>query len=1475
MRNRFLIFVVLFIVLSLNGYGKSAALAVKISSSAVSICSGNAVILTANVSGGTAPYTYIWNTGDTTSSINVNKGGDYEVIVSDATPGGGQAIDDIVINANAIPNAPTAANAVVCINSSTTLTATAPGGMYQWYDAPVGGNLLAISATYITPPIASATTYYVETTINGCTSPRTPVSISLFSNPVIYNASVCYGTSAVLSASGADTYSWYASPSGGQVLGTSAKFTTPVLTVTTAYYVVATTNGCVSAPTKAIASVAAQLSPPVVSNTTICSGGTVNLHATGAAGVYDWFTVPDGGTSLISSTDFTTPPLTSTTTFYVQITSTSGCVSARTPVTVTVESIPLAPIVRDAQTCSGTSVILNASGVGGTLQWFDSRESTTALASGNTFNTPVLENSTTYYVAVTNGQCSSPRSAVNVTVNKAPGAPAAAGLITCSGSVNTLTAASLDSGAYAWYDAREGGNLLASTETYVTPMVNSTTTYYVQITTNGCTSSRTPVTVSILPIPAAPATFGTQVCSDNQVVTSSSVSICSGSQAMLFASLNSGNGSDKWYDAPTGGNLLIANPEYITPILTSSKTYYVENDLNGCSSPRTPITVTVLPPGQCQPVPATVTTAATIKAPTASSMSICYGGEAILSAIAPGGCYQWYDAAVGGNLLESGPLYTTPTLTANKTYYVQTTIGGITSQRTAVTVAVISAPVKPLAPDVTTCMGNSATLTASGSPGTYAWYDAPTGGNLLSQSITYQTPYVIKDTAYYVQSVLYYYLCESSRTKVSVIAHPVPSITSASTLTICSGNNLNYSISSNVTGTKFSWSRATVAGISNSAVDNQSSDTINETLINTGNAVATVTYLITPVANGCTGTPFNLVVSVYPIPVVTSVDNVTICNGTSVNYKLTFNTTGVSVKWSRVAVTGLKNAAITGQSSSSINEVLYNTSNSPVKVIYVFNYQTGTCQGTTFSLVVTVNPQATITSPSTKIICSGSPLNYKITSNVSSTTFSWSRAAVPGISNAAVTGMTMDTINETLVNTTTYAIRVLYIIRPVSYNCNGTGLYLYVTINPQTAVPQANSNSPVCLGSSILLNTPTIANASYLWTGPNGFISTNQNPVIDNVTLTNTGTYNLYTIINGCSSDALPVAVVVDPPPLANAGPDQVVCLNTSLISLNGRVSGGTTTGIWTSSGSGTFLPSSNSLNAQYYPSAQDMASGLVKLTLSSTSPDNCTISTSTMQVKFQLSTGVKAGSDQTVCEQTASIQLNGQVFAPGGGFWSTTGNGTFSPSASQPDAVYLPGKVDMDNGKVTLTLHANNPGQCYTEADSLVINFAPLPIVYAGGTRYVLKDNTIVLLPVVNDKNVKYQWSPDINISSTTIKNPTITGGDANITYTLIVTDSLGCSSEDQTTVIVSPKITVPNAFTPNNDGVNDLWDVRGLVAYQNAVIDVFDRYGGKVFHSIGYGSSWDGTYNGKAIPPGTYYYVIDLKVNGQVLSGPLTVIR
>jgi gliding motility-associated-like protein len=98
---------------------------------------------------------------------------------------------------------------------------------------------------------------------------------------------------------------------------------------------------------------------------------------------------------------------------------------------------------------------------------------------------------------------------------------------------------------------------------------------------------------------------------------------------------------------------------------------------------------------------------------------------------------------------------------------------------------------------------------------------------------------------------------------------------------------------------------------------------------------------------------------------------------------------------------------------------------------------------------------------------------------------------------------------------------------------------------------------------------------------------------------------------------------------------------------------------------------------------------------------------------------------------------------------------------------------------------------------------------------------------------------------------------------------------SRDAVFIKVSPELTVPNTFTPNGDGINDFWEIKGLIAYQDAVIDIFNRYGTKLYHSIGYSTPWDGTFNGQALSPGTYYYIINTKVNNQVLSGPVTILR
>jgi gliding motility-associated-like protein len=131
----------------------------------------------------------------------------------------------------------------------------------------------------------------------------------------------------------------------------------------------------------------------------------------------------------------------------------------------------------------------------------------------------------------------------------------------------------------------------------------------------------------------------------------------------------------------------------------------------------------------------------------------------------------------------------------------------------------------------------------------------------------------------------------------------------------------------------------------------------------------------------------------------------------------------------------------------------------------------------------------------------------------------------------------------------------------------------------------------------------------------------------------------------------------------------------------------------------------------------------------------------------------------------------------------------------------------------------------------------------------------------------IKYEWNGKAGNSTFS------TNALGNVTLT--VTDINGCKAT-QIIHITShcDDIHIPNAFTPNGDGINDTWIISGLEGDVSTVVRVYNRYGTLIFQSKGYSIPWDGTYNGKKVPTGTYYYIINAKANNQILSGPVTVI-
>jgi gliding motility-associated-like protein len=139
---------------------------------------------------------------------------------------------------------------------------------------------------------------------------------------------------------------------------------------------------------------------------------------------------------------------------------------------------------------------------------------------------------------------------------------------------------------------------------------------------------------------------------------------------------------------------------------------------------------------------------------------------------------------------------------------------------------------------------------------------------------------------------------------------------------------------------------------------------------------------------------------------------------------------------------------------------------------------------------------------------------------------------------------------------------------------------------------------------------------------------------------------------------------------------------------------------------------------------------------------------------------------------------------------------------------------------------------------------------------------------------NLRYEWSPATYLDNASIPNPTATPQES-ITYTVKVIIDEGCEVIDDVKVIVRRELKIPNGFTPNGDGVNDTWEIANIAFQPDAVVEVFDRWGNRIFHSQGYSKQWDGTFNGQPLPTHTYFYVITAENGKQKWTGALNVLR
>ncbi len=676
----------------------------------------------------------------------------------------------------------------------------------------------------------------------------------------------------------------------------------------------------------------------------------------------------------------------------------------------------------------------------------------------------------------------------------------------------------------------------------------------------------------------------------------------------------------------------------------------------------------------------------------------------------------------------------------------------------------VATPPTSISGTTSICSGQSTTLTAVGGNASTQWFTGSCGGTLVGTGATLTvTPG--STITYYVRNGATACVPASSCIPVSVTVNPSPTMTSATSATICSGSPVNLALTSDF-GTSYSWIATNNANITGESTSAQSSATISNTLVNTSASAQTVNYTVTPSASGCSGTPQTVTVLVNPAPSVNAGPDISICTGTST----TLNATGAtSYTWSPGS-----------QTSSSI------TVNPSSTTTYTV---TGTSAGCSASdaVTVTVTSGAAINAGPDVTICPGSPTTLSANGGV---TYSWNNGL--GIGN---------NLSVSPASTTTYTVT-----GTDAGGCVGTD---NITVN-LAALPTVNAgpDQTICTGSSVTLSGSG-AN-TYSW----------NNGVVNGVAFTpvSTTTYTLTgTSLQGCTNTDQ-VTVTISSGITVNAGPDVTICSGTSTT----LTASGATTYSWSPGGQTTASITFGSISTTTYSvtgtSAGCTASDNVTVTITSGAPINagpdvsiCTSGSTTLAasggVTYAWDNGLGSGNNLSVSPaSTTTYTVTGtdaggcvgtdnvvvtvnslpsvnaglvQTICPG---TSVTLNGSGATNYSWDNGV-LDGIAFIPSTTTSYTVTGTSATGC-TATDQVTITLAVPPTVDAGPDITICPGTSTTLTA---SGAATYSWIPGSQTTTSITVNPS-----ATTTYTVSGTDANGCTNSDQVQVTLAPLPTI-----------------------------------------------------------------------------------
>ncbi len=565
-------------------------------------------ITSSSIDGTLYSATVTWTTVSTSNTIKLKRMtlvlGQLTVNVSAAVP---------TLNPGSISGGGT-----FCYNSSVSLTnGSSPSGgvggfVYQWqrYYNSSWTNVGTNSASYTFSPTFNASYRRKVTSglqIKYSNTKQVNVYGQLTAGSISGAQTICPGTANTLTnasspggGTGTAIYGWQKSSNNSHwsnVSGNSNSIQySPGTVNSTTYFRRGFKNSCSSTfiyTSSVKVTTLSQMTAPVAYNGSRCGTGSITLSVdtrfADQFDSYNWFENETGGTSLGYGSSFSTPSISSTTTYYVSVHNETStlCESNRTAVTATINPLPTSsPTTIGGSRCGSGTATLTASG-GSSYKWYASSSSTTVLSSSNTYS-PTVSSTTTFYAALVNSNgCIGPRKATIATVNAFPSAPAASDITRCGRGTVTLTASGTPSdGSYKWYGVASGGSVLGSSPIFTTSHLNTSTSYWVSAVSNsGCEGVREEVITTIIPQFPAPVPLLSlmQNCGTQRVPIS-------------VVATNEPGDTYTWFTDSIGGTVLDTGPSYITPTISTSTTYYVSihNETSAlCESKRMAVTANI------------------------------------------------------------------------------------------------------------------------------------------------------------------------------------------------------------------------------------------------------------------------------------------------------------------------------------------------------------------------------------------------------------------------------------------------------------------------------------------------------------------------------------------------------------------------------------------------------------------------------------------------------------------------------------------------------------------------------------------------------------------------------------------------------------------------------------------------------------------------------------------------------------------